>query len=85
MIPDISHGVLVVEIFLLSLVARFGYRRPEPLPEDSNKYVEANVDIGLQEQGESKLKNSSKTELDEISDYGTKGKYTAYENPVATE
>ena len=85
MISDISHGVLVVEIFLLSLVARFAYRRPEPLPGDSNKHVEANVNVDLQEQGESKIKNSSKTELEVISDYGTKGKYTAYENPIATE
>ena len=27
---DINHGVFIVEMFLLSLLARYAYRRPEP-------------------------------------------------------
>ena len=29
-VSDINHGVMIVEMFLLSILARYAYRRPEP-------------------------------------------------------
>ena len=28
--PDINHAILIVEMFILSMLARYAYRRPEP-------------------------------------------------------
>ena len=30
MISDINHGIMIIEMFVLSMLARYAYRRPEP-------------------------------------------------------
>lgn len=79
-LSDMNHGVIVIEVFILALLARYAYRRPEP------KTLEPTM-ADNRDSFDSAVHNSSQAVIEFEScrksstyDVGTPGIYTANDN-----
>lgn len=66
---DINHGVLIIEMFLLCILARFVYRRPEADPVTEVMGAESGTQVP--EKYEIKKDESGETESRTVKHYGS--------------
>lgn len=90
-ISGMNHGVLIIETFLLALLARYAYRRPEPDIQELDNVIHAenkaidSVCIRVNSEYNGSSHKSMKYECthkdgEKAPDLGIVGKYTATDN-----